>query len=208
MSALRQLGSGLFEAKHHEDAFSVQETELATLRRVGAPEHNILGVQSNLASTHQMLGRHEEVLSTTREVYAGFKSLYGTSHSRTLITAYNLALALNKLGKYAETKSLLRGPISDAQRTLGNDHSLTLNLRSVLADTLAWHAAMHGGIEDLRTAVVMREDVYKRTRQIFGALHPMTQKRQRRLEEFRAALARGCTKVRERRDGGRSDPNP
>ena len=99
---------------------------------------------------------------------------------------------------------MLRGPISDAQRTFGNDNPLTLNLRSVLADTLG----CLGGIDNMRAAVVMREDVYKRTRQIFGALHPMTQKRQRRLEEFRAALARGCTKVRERRDGGRSDPNP
>ena len=80
---------------------------------------------------------------------------------------------------------MLRGPISDAQRTLGNDNTLTLNLRSVLADTLA----CLGGIDNLRAAVAMREDVYKRTRQVFGALHPKTQRRQRSLEEFRAALA-------------------
>ena len=97
----------------------------------------------------------------------------------------DLGLALNKLRKYTETESLLRGPISDAQRTLGNDNTLTLNLRSVLADTLA----CLGGIDNLRAAVAMREDVYKRTRQIFGALHPKTQRRQRSLEAFRAALA-------------------
>ena len=74
----------------------------------------------------------------------------------------------------------------------------------MLADTLG----CLGGIDNMRAAVVMREDVYNRTRQIFGPLHPITQRRQGRAEQFRAALARGCTKVRERRDGGRSDPNP
>ena len=46
-----------------------------------------------------------------------------------------------------------------------------------------------GGIDNLSAAVAMREDVYKRTRQIFGPLHPKTQRRQRSLEVFRAALA-------------------
>ena len=141
--------------------------------------------QGNLANVYQALGRYEEALSTTREIYAGFKSLYGSCHSSTLLGAFNLGLALNKRGKYAETKSLLHGSISDAQRTLGDNHKLTLDLRSVLADTLA----CLGDIDNLRAAVAMREDVYKRTRQIFGALHPKTQRRQRSLEVFRAALA-------------------
>ena len=55
----------------------------------------------------------------------------------------------------------------------------------MLADTLA----CLGGIDNLSAAVAMREDVYKRTRQIFGPLHPKTQRRQRSLEVFRAALA-------------------
>ena len=164
----------------------------------------MLITKGNIASMHHELGRYDQVLSTTREIYAGFKKLYGNCHSRTLQAAYNLAISLNRLEKYAETKSLLRGPISDAQRTFGNDNPLTLNLRSVLADTLG----CLGGIDNMRAAVVMREDVYNRTRQIFGPLHPITQRRQGRAEQFRAALARGCTKVRQRRDGGRSDPNP
>ena len=83
-------------------------------------------------------------------------------------------------------------------------YKLTLDLRSVLADTLA----CLGGIDNLRAAVAMREDVYKRTRQIFGALHPMTQRRQRRLEEYRAAVAQGYTTVHVHAHGGRGDPNP
>jgi len=186
------LGNGLYAANRDEEALSVFEANLATLRRFGAPEAHLLDMKGNLASTHHKLGRHKESLSTTREIYAGVKSLYGDRHFRTLQAAFNLALALNKLGKYAESESLLRGPISDAQHTFGNDNEYTLDLRSVLADTLA----CLGGIDNLRAAVAMREDVYKRTRQIFGALHPMTQRRQRRLESFREAVAGGYTVVR------------
>ena len=44
--ALRQLGNGLHAADHHEDAMSVQEAEISLLRRVGAPEDNILAIGS------------------------------------------------------------------------------------------------------------------------------------------------------------------
>ena len=70
-------------------------------------------------------------------------------------------------------------------RPTGPHRAAVRKMSSVLADTLA----CLGGIDNLRAAVAMREDVYKRTRQIFGALHPKTQRRQRSLEAFRAALA-------------------
>ena len=70
------------------------------------------------------------------------------------------------------------------ERRLGSDEERMLVTQGNL-DTLA----CLGGIDNLRAAVAMREDVYKRTRQIFGALHPKTQRRQRSLEVFRAALA-------------------
>ena len=118
MNAMTQLGSGLSKAGHHEEALSVQETLLATLRRTGAPEAHLLDVKGNIAATYHKLGRCKEALSATREIYAGVKSLYGGRHFRTLEAAFNLALALNRLGKYAESERVLRGPISDAQRTL------------------------------------------------------------------------------------------
>ena len=118
MNAMTQLGFGLSKAGHHEEALSVQETLLATLRRTGAPEAHLLDVKGNIAATYHKLGRCKEALSATREIYAGVKSLYGGRHFRTLEAAFNLALALNRLGKYAESERVLRGPISDAQRTL------------------------------------------------------------------------------------------
>ena len=55
--AMSLLGNGLSAAKHHEDALSVQDAQLSTLRRLGGSEANMLTVQGNLGSTHQKLGR-------------------------------------------------------------------------------------------------------------------------------------------------------
>ena len=86
---------------------------------------------------------------------------------------------------------MLREPISVARRAFGEQNIITIDLHSVLAEALLGIAMSGvGGIEDLRAGVAMCEDVYKRTRQILGALHPMTQRRQRRAEKLRAAFAR------------------
>jgi len=66
--AMNLLGLGLEAVEHHEDALSVKESELATMRRRDADEGSILIVQSNLASTYQKLRRFEEarMASTSR----------------------------------------------------------------------------------------------------------------------------------------------
>ena len=55
--AMSVLGGGLSEARHHEDALSVYEAELAMERRLGASEKTLFAVQTNLASTYMVLGR-------------------------------------------------------------------------------------------------------------------------------------------------------
>jgi hypothetical protein len=57
---MNQLGNGLHDARHHEDAVSAQEAELSMRRRLGDAESNILVVQGNLAITYQNLGRLDE----------------------------------------------------------------------------------------------------------------------------------------------------
>ena len=52
---MTQLGNGLSNAKHHEDALSVQEAELAMMRHLGAPEgHSVRAEQSR---TRESLGQ-------------------------------------------------------------------------------------------------------------------------------------------------------
>ena len=69
----------------------MKEAELAMMRRLGAPEDNMLIVQGNLANTYRMLGRLEEALQMKRDVYSGWLKLNGEEHEETLMQAYNYA---------------------------------------------------------------------------------------------------------------------
>ena len=60
---MTQLGNGLSEANHHEEALCVQEAELSMRRRqLDVSEAELLDVQSNLAITYSRLGRDERAL--------------------------------------------------------------------------------------------------------------------------------------------------
>ena len=161
------------------------EAELSMLRRIGASEGRILVAQTNLANTYAKIGRNDEALSTYREVYAGFKSLFGSCDQRTLAAANNLVFQLIKRYKYTEAVSILREPLSEARRAFGDDHEMTLALGSLLADSLA----NAGTVDDLREAIAIREDILKRSRRLLGVAHPATQKRQRALDDARDYLA-------------------
>ena len=188
-SAITQLGNGLNETYRYEDALSVQEAELSLERRLGAPEESILLVKGNLANTYARLGRNDEALSTYREAYGGCKSLYGNCDIRTLMAANNLTFQLLKQGKHAEAVSTLREPLSDSRRALGDDHEMTLGLKSLLADCMM-NTKTNPTVDDVREAIAIRDDVCKRSRRLLGRSHPSTQIRQRALDAARLHLAR------------------
>ena len=50
--AIGVLGTGLSSVDHNEDALSVKEAALSMEQRLGAPENNILIVQTCLANSH------------------------------------------------------------------------------------------------------------------------------------------------------------
>ena len=186
---MTQLGNGLsFVRGSDQEALRIRETELATMRRLGLKESSadMLQLKSNIAGNYFAIGRHQMALDLRTEAYVGFKKMCGPSDENTLIAAKNLVLSLLTLEKFAEAKSFLREPIVDARRNCNDDHTITLGLRCFLADALTGL----GDIDNLRAAVPIREDVLKRTRQVFGKLHPLTRIRQDRLERVRAVLAR------------------
>ena len=148
----------------------------------------MLAVQGNLAASYSQLGRDDEALLHCRECYAGSKSLFGNSHNFTLMAANNLVHELQRQDKYAEAVSILREPLSDARRALGDDHHLTFKLRGLLADSLA-NAETSPSLDDLREAIAIREDVCKRSRRVLGGEHPDTQRRQTALRDIRLYLA-------------------
>jgi len=184
--AMNLLGSGLSAANYIEEALSVRETELSTLRRIGVPEHQILVVQSNLASTYEMLGQIEPALSLQQGVYFGFLKLYGEEHQYTLSLAINYADLLKNLNRFEEAKSLLHKTIPVARRALGDSNDTTLRMRRVYARTL--YQDDGATLDDLREAVATLEDAGRVTRRVLGDAHPFTLQMKTRLRSARAAL--------------------
>ena len=192
--AISQLGNGLSEAKHHEDALIVEEANLSMLQRVGASEHNILDARSNLASTYWSLGQLEgslerlkDGLLLKRDVYSGRLRLNGEEHRSTLRAAYNYASSLQSLRGFEEAKALLRKIMPLAPRVLGESHELTLQMRGCYATALYKDPAATE--DDLREAVAIFEDADPIARRVLGSSNPVANAIESSLRDARAALA-------------------
>ena len=183
--AMGVLGNGLYDARRHEDALSVGEAELAMERRLGAPEEEMLRIQSNLASTYAELGRLEEALSLRREVYSVCLKLFG-EHVHTFRAASNYASLLEKLQRYQEAKSLLRRTIPVARRVLGESHEVILKMRWVYAEAL--HEDDSATLDDIREAMTTLEETARIAQRVLGGAHPLTVDIERELRRARYAL--------------------
>ncbi len=185
-SAMSVLGNGLSDARHHEDALTVREAKLATLRRIGASEENILTAQSSLANTYQDLGRSEEALPLRRDVYFGFLNLGCEETKDFLVAGTNYATNLNRLERYVEAKPLLRKLMPVARRVLGNNDDTTLKMRGNYAEAL--YEDDGATLDDLRESVTTLEDVERTARRVFGGAHPTTVGLENELRDARAVL--------------------
>ncbi len=211
--AMSLLGTGLSAVDHYEDALCVQTAELAMLRRVGASEERILGIQSNLSTTDEYarrfeeglrmhnintaqgnlartlgaLGRFEEALSIQKDAYFGHLKLYGEENEQTLGVVNNYASDLTDLKRFGEAKSLLRKMMPVARRVLGASHEYTLKMRKMYAITLSEDPART--VDDLSEAVTTLEEADRTARRVFGGAHPLTTGIESNLREARAALA-------------------
>ena len=184
--AMELLGNGLSEAGRHADALTVKEAELSMLRRVGSREENVLNVQTNLASTHQSLGRLEEANRMLRDVYSGRLKLFGEEHVNTVRAAYNYAASLINLERYAEAKSLMRRTVPVARRIFGEDQYLTLMMRQACARALFKDPG--ATLDDLLKAVNTLVEILPTARRVFGGAHPLTSTVEGDLRSYRDAL--------------------
>jgi hypothetical protein len=187
-NAMTGLGNGLGLAGHNEDALTVKEAELATLRRLGGSERNMLVVQSNLADTYAKLGRKEEALRLRRDVYSGYLKLLGEEDEDTLIAAINYVASLGELERFGEAKSLLRKIMPVAPRVLGESHETTLRMRQSYAAAL--YNDPGATLDDLREAATTLEDPERIARRVLGVAHPMTVGIGEALRAVRATLGR------------------
>ena len=184
--AMSVLGNGLHDADHHEDALSVREAELSTLRRLGASEENILVRQTNLATTYNALGRLDESHRMLRDVYFGRLKLYGEEHASTILVANNYALSFLKLERFKEARSLTRQTMPVARRVLGENHEVTLRMRQAYAQLLCRDEG--ATLDDLREAVTTFEEIKPTARRVLGGDHPFTVALETSLRSARAAL--------------------
>ena len=180
------LGSGLFDANHHEDALSVQEAVLAMRRRLGASEEDILIMKSNLAASYQSFGRREEALQIERDVYSGHLKLDGEEHAHTLLAATNYADSLKILGRFEEAKALLRKTIPIARRVLGESNTITFDMRWTCA--VALYRDPGATLDNLREAMTTLDDTERIARRVLGGAHPTTAWIENNMREARAAL--------------------
>ena len=184
---MTHLGNGLSNAECHEDALSVKEAELAMMRRIGAPEENVLVVQANLANTYDALGRREDALRMSRDVYSGWLKLHGEESEENLGAAHNYANSLLDLKRFEEGKALLRRMLPVARGVLGDSNRTTLMTRwnyagAICNDTTATLA-------ELREAVNTLEEVERTARRVLGGSHPLTRTFEDHLRDTRVALA-------------------
>ena len=184
--AMTQLGNGLSDVDHHEDALVVQEAELSMERRLGASEHHVLITQGNIAVTYEHLGRHEEALRMRQEVYSGFLKLHGEENERTFQAALNYAISLGDLRRFEEAKSLLYKTVPVAQRVYSESHEITLKMRSVYAHALCRDTS--ATLEDLREAVATLEESARIARRVLGSAHPVTEGIEGALQNARVVL--------------------
>ena len=184
--AMGHLGNGLIAAKRFEEALSVQEAKLSTMRRLGIPEQLILDDQSNLATTYQYLGRAEQALRLRHDVYSGHLKFDGEESHVTLTAANNYAVTLACHDRFEEAKLLYRKSIPVAQRVLGKCHDLTLRLRSTYA--IALRDDLAATLDDLREAVTTLEDTERIARRVLGSVHPLAVEVERDLGKARVAL--------------------
>ena len=172
----------------------MKEAELATRRRNGDPEGNILTVQSNMAITYGEIGQGEKALSMERDVYSGYLKLDGGQHSSTLRAANNYASSLAALQRFKEAKSVLRKTIPVTRRVLGESHELCLGMRTIYGQALYEDSA--ATLDDLREAVTTLEDIEGVARRVLGGAHPVTMGIQRSLHNARGALRTRETPLR------------
>ena len=197
-AAISELGNGLLEIGQYDDALSVKETHLATLRRLDADKQNILDVQGNLAVTYQKLERYELALRMKRIVHFGYSKLKGKEHTDTLVSANNYADSLIQLERYRTVMCLLRETLPIARRVLEECDETMLRLRVNYARALcvvSADAVTGTSPDDLREAVTTLEEIEPIARRVLGGAHPLVEQFECGLRDSRTVLearSAGC----------------
>ena len=182
---MQTVGNGLEAVGLYEDWLRILEAQLATARRLGASEVEILRIRFNTSMCYTRLGRHQEALDLDRELYARSVALKLTGD-----LAFRYALSLSKslldTRRFTEAKSLLREQYPKARQALGAEAEVVLNLRWNYAAALY---AADGPRDDVIEAVAILEELLTTARRIYGTHHHFPGFMQKDLEAARSKLS-------------------
>ena len=148
-------------------------------RRLGAPEKEMLDMQSNVANSLKSLGRYDEALKAYRVVYTAKLKHFGDDENAflTLNSFSDTLCRCAEEGKphlWAENLSLLREKVGTGvtQRVLGPHHPTLLQLRSAYACAIFMEPSTSR--EDCRAQLAVFQDIARIARQVLGPAHPLT----------------------------------
>ena len=109
-----------------------------------------------------------------------------SARRRAISVANNYASSLTAQKRFKEAKTLFRKVIPVARRVLGEDHDITLNMRTTYSCTLFRDPG--ATLDDLREAVPTLEDTARIRRRVLGGNHPVTTGIEDNLRYARAVL--------------------
>ena len=225
-AAMDMLAGSLAENGLHQEALDIYGASLAIVNHhnpsllTDRPAisfdlvQSCMSLQTNIANTLQLLGRHDEAISRHRRILAGkefmlreggwdagnFAAVIARVGSEDrLISILNLCTALIEREPTSgtmlrEARSLLRANMADAQRVLGPDskyHEYAFSWRGNYVRSIYYDE--DATMDDRREADEVADAAYEAARQTFGEEHPLTEKLER--------LARGS-------DSEHSDSEP
>jgi non-specific serine/threonine protein kinase/serine/threonine-protein kinase len=127
-ASLRQALADLYRSIGlYDAAYPLQESALATRRRVLGEEHpDTLRSIGNMGSLLQRQGKFAEAEPYYRDALEKHRRVLGEEHPDTLIAINNMGSLLQSQGKPAEAEPYWRDALEKSRRVLGEEHPDTL----------------------------------------------------------------------------------
>merc|ERR1712151_174041 len=128
-------------------------------------------------------GNHAKATEVFKQTFATRERTVGRQHPDTMISANNLALALNCQRQFPEAACIFRENLILQRRVLGAAHPETLTTAGNLASTLFQQGQLDEAAELLQETLSIR-------RRVLGADNPMTRTNEQQLVVVLAAIER------------------
>jgi serine/threonine protein kinase len=165
-ASLRQALADLYcMIGRYDAAFPLQESALATRRRVLGEEHpDTLTTIHNMGSVLKKLGRLDEAEPYHREALEKSRRALGEEHPDTLASLSSMGSLLSVQGKLAEAEPLYREALDRRRRVLGEEHPDTLVSISNMGFLL-------GSLGELDEAERFHREGLEKSRRVLGEEH-------------------------------------